>query len=285
MRRINPKTKKPFQRNDVREDGYIFVRYKTNLPIMKSGFYREEWSNPTRKNHGKKRLNLETNQPFKRGDFNSDKTKIFWQYVNHSSDKDGFCYENWLTPEKYESACARSNEDSKKFKKSVKDNSLSGKYKKRINPSTGIEFKEGDRDENNLIFATYVNAEKTKDGYLGERWLNDEQFLARKLSVALASSKERAKQKNVEHNISLDYLYRIFPKDYVCPVFGTKMYWGQDRDNSPSLDRIVPDYGYVVGNVAFISGKANTYKLNRTPDILRKIADYVELCIDKANKT
>ena len=54
------------------------------------------------------------------------------------------------------------------------------------------------------------------------------------------------------------------------------MEWLGNSANSPSLDRIIPDLGYVEGNVAFISGAANTLKLNRTPIILRKIADFVE---------
>ena len=46
--------------------------------------------------------------------------------------------------------------------------------------------------------------------------------------------------------------------------------------NSPSLDRIIPDLGYVEENVAFKSMAANTLKLNRTPFVLRRIADFVE---------
>ena len=60
---------------------------------------------------------------------------------------------------------------------------------------------------------------------------------------------------------------------------------GGDLKSSPSLDRIVPDFGYVEGNVAFICGRANTLKLNRTPDVLRRIADYVEDQISRERNT
>ena len=102
------------------------------------------------------------------------------------------------------------------------------------------------------------------------------QFLKRKLSQTLAHSKRVAKEKNLGFNLTLEYLYSIFPMDYICPVFGTKMEWLGNKSNSPSLDKILPNLGYVEGNVAFISYEANTLKLHRTPDVLRKIADYVQ---------
>jgi len=44
-----------------------------------------------------------------------------------------------------------------------------------------------------------------------------------------------------------------------CPVFGTP--WGRGRD-APSLDRMRPKLGYVVGNIAVISMMANAVKSN-----------------------
>ena len=54
------------------------------------------------------------------------------------------------------------------------------------------------------------------------------------------------------------------------------MSWFGDSNSSPSIDRIVPELGYVEGNVAWISKKANTLKLNRSPQMLRKIADWID---------
>ena len=45
MKRLNPKTNKPFERKDVREDGYIFVGYRLTEKY-KNGFFRETWSSP-----------------------------------------------------------------------------------------------------------------------------------------------------------------------------------------------------------------------------------------------
>ncbi len=42
MKRLNPKTNKPFILRDVREDGYIFDGY-IKARIKKDGYYKENW--------------------------------------------------------------------------------------------------------------------------------------------------------------------------------------------------------------------------------------------------
>jgi hypothetical protein len=42
-------------------------------------------------------------------------------------------------------------------------------------------------------------------------------------------------------------------------------------DNSPSLDRIVPEKGYVAGNIRVISQRANRIKSNATVEELRAV--------------
>ena len=275
MKRLNPLTGKPFKRGETREDGFIFVRYLTNRPIKENGLFREEWKNPERQKYGKKRINPDTQKPFRIGDFNSDKSKQFWQYVQNSCDKNGFCYEDWLSPLKFRKAIESQRKHSKQHKEKVKKRVASGELKRRLNPKTGEQFKEGDRDNEGKIFANYVGQE-ISNGYVGEYWVSEDQFLRRKLSQTLKRSKNRAEKNNLAFDLTLNYLHEIFPKDFLCPVFKTKMQWGGDKSTSPSLDRILPDIGYIKGNVAFISDNANTLKLHRSPDVLRKIADFVE---------
>jgi 5-methylcytosine-specific restriction endonuclease McrA len=45
MKRLNPKTNKPFKRGDSREDGFRFHHYRKNRPL-KNGLYTEAWYNP-----------------------------------------------------------------------------------------------------------------------------------------------------------------------------------------------------------------------------------------------
>lgn len=61
-----------------------------------------------------------------------------------------------------------------------------------------------------------------------------------------------------------------------CPVFGFKMERGSKNiKTSPSVDRIIPELGYVKGNIQVISNKANTMKNDATPEELRMFAKWV----------
>ena len=101
-------------------------------------------------------------------------------------------------------------------------------------------------------------------------------------------AKSRAKNKNVPFTITLKYLREI-AGDY-CPVFGHKFVWGPSRlgkgkttGNSPSLDRIVPELGYVPENVVFISHNANRIKNNATEKELYAVADWLHEARKKVN--
>jgi len=58
----------------------------------------------------------------------------------------------------------------------------------------------------------------------------------------------------------------------VCPVLGIKLQRhkgrGKHEGNSPSVDRIFPDLGYVVGNIRVISNRANLLKSNASVEEL-----------------
>ena len=61
----------------------------------------------------------------------------------------------------------------------------------------------------------------------------------------------------------------------VCPVLGIEIFYyakrGRPAPSSPSIDRIVPERGYVAGNVRVISNRANTLKNNATLDEMRLV--------------
>lgn len=64
----------------------------------------------------------------------------------------------------------------------------------------------------------------------------------------------------------------VYPKDGKCPVLGIDL-------TTPSLDKIIPALGYVPGNIAVISMKANMLKGDETdPEVFRKIADWL-MCV------
>lgn len=64
-----------------------------------------------------------------------------------------------------------------------------------------------------------------------------------------------------------------------CPVLGIPLSYGgfrgKPKSDSPSLDRIVPELGYVKANIRVISYRANTLKNNATVDELRRVYLYM----------
>ena len=68
------------------------------------------------------------------------------------------------------------------------------------------------------------------------------------------------------------YIRSIAPEN--CPVFGEPMSKGtKDRHTfSPSVDKIIPEKGYVKGNIQVISWLANAMKRDATKDQLVKFA-------------
>lgn len=90
--------------------------------------------------------------------------------------------------------------------------------------------------------------------------------------VLLYKAKERAKRTARP--------FDLLPQDIVipkrCPVLGILLKrhvgeGGKTFDDSPTLDCIVPEKGYVRGNVAVISGRANRIKNDATPAELKKV--------------
>jgi hypothetical protein len=67
-----------------------------------------------------------------------------------------------------------------------------------------------------------------------------------------------------------------------CPIFHTKFVWGSSglgkgktRNDTPQLDKIFPEFGYIKGNIAFLSAKANKMKDNGTMQDHYDIADWI----------
>lgn len=91
----------------------------------------------------------------------------------------------------------------------------------------------------------------------------------------LSSARRRAKDKGIEFSITDEDI--VIPEK--CPALGLALRSGRGitgSDCSPSLDRIDNSRGYVKGNVAIISFRANTLKNSATARELKLIADYVE---------
>jgi hypothetical protein len=65
----------------------------------------------------------------------------------------------------------------------------------------------------------------------------------------------------------------------VCPILGIVLKKGVGKPgsiaSSPTLDRIVPNKGYVPGNIQVISQRANVIKNDATPEEVMKVAEWM----------
>ena len=93
----------------------------------------------------------------------------------------------------------------------------------------------------------------------------------------LSQRKSEAKKKGLPFDIDLEYLCNIAYDN--CPVLKFPLSWGERKghatDNSPSLDKFDPKKGYVIGNVCWISFKANTIKSNASLQEIQAVAQWV----------
>jgi hypothetical protein len=81
--------------------------------------------------------------------------------------------------------------------------------------------------------------------------------------LMLRRARTRAERKGLKFNIALEDL---LPLPTFCPVYGLRLVYdgGAQQDATASIDRIENDKGYVKGNVAVISIKANSDKQGST---------------------
>ena len=94
------------------------------------------------------------------------------------------------------------------------------------------------------------------------------------------NAKHRAIRENVPFSLTLQDLIEIATDQ--CPILHTPFVWGTSglgkgkmRLDSPTLDRILPELGYIKGNVAFLSYRANRIKDNGTMQEHYDIADWI----------
>tara|TARA_R110002126_G_scaffold43449_1_gene124474 strand:+ start:694 stop:1335 length:642 start_codon:yes stop_codon:yes gene_type:complete len=106
-------------------------------------------------------------------------------------------------------------------------------------------------------------------------------------------ARTNAKKKGVPFEISKEYLIQLLANaPDKCPVFGTKFVInrytaknkenkGSFRDDSVSLDRIIPELGYVEGNLVIVSDLANRIKTNATPEQIIKVGEFYKKLLKK----
>lgn len=112
---------------------------------------------------------------------------------------------------------------------------------------------------------------RQKASYARHRVVNPE-------AVLLKGARERTRLSGLPCTITKEDI--IIPD--VCPILGIPIRInvlgnnGGDRDHSPSLDRVVPELGYIPSNVRVISNRANRLKADNTIETLEAILKYMK---------
>jgi len=100
------------------------------------------------------------------------------------------------------------------------------------------------------------------------------------LKNALNAARSRSKNKQVPFELDIEYLHSIATDK--CPVFNVDLKYacsqkgqGHPDPHAAALDRVIPELGYVKGNVVFISNWANSIKSDATELQLYAVADWL----------
>jgi hypothetical protein len=122
-------------------------------------------------------------------------------------------------------------------------------------------------NEKQKIYNSTPNGQKAR-----ARWNVSQR---RQIHIFLYNKKRTAEKNNIPYTLTKEYVMSL-PIPKICPVLGIPIFVqkqkiGMHMDNSPSLDRINPNAGYVPGNVRVISHRANRFKSNMTIEEARLI--------------
>jgi hypothetical protein len=96
-------------------------------------------------------------------------------------------------------------------------------------------------------------------------------------------AKERARIYELAFTITIDDI--VIPKR--CPILGIPLIVNENKAglNSPALDKIIPELGYIKGNIQVISHKANNIKNRATLEELVLLGKWAKRVINEAKRT
>lgn len=94
--------------------------------------------------------------------------------------------------------------------------------------------------------------------------------------VAGAKYRLRKVGRGDQCTITAPYIYSITPDR--CPIFGTEFVFSGRKVNAESatIDRLIPELGYVPGNIAVISMKANRIKNAYGSEDILKVGEWLK---------
>lgn len=94
----------------------------------------------------------------------------------------------------------------------------------------------------------------------------------------ISTKRSECKTKGIKFNLTEEYLRNIWTG--ICPICGITLSHnkgkGSHHKTSAHLDRVIPDKGYIIGNVVWISGRMNRIKYDATIEELENILAYMK---------
>lgn len=149
------------------------------------------------------------------------------------------------------------------------------------------ESKKRNKEQNQKSWTEYnarPEVKEKKKQWAEEHSIKNTMTYEQYVKEMLRHAKYRAKSLNLPFNLTSDDI--VIPEK--CPLLNTKLDWKSTRfsnpENVPSLDKIIPEKGYVKGNVAIISMKANTMKQDASIEMLLTFAKNIEKYLNKTEE-
>lgn len=97
-----------------------------------------------------------------------------------------------------------------------------------------------------------------------------------RFAIRMRSCRARSREKDLPFNLTTEYLESIWSG--VCPAFGTPLSIDAKKGSQghAQLDRIIPDLGYVEGNVVWLSERANRIKDDANLEDLERLITWLK---------
>jgi len=181
-----------------------------------------------------KRINIDTGKIYKKGDkptkedLPEKKGKFFNHYRNTRFDKNGYCLEIWLSPKQlYETKIYHKK---RTLRKGIKE----------INPSTNKIWTKGEICPRRGYFWEYHRTVNNNGKIQMTFYKNFKRYHIERISSTFMRRRIFAKEKKLPFDITREHLQEIFPKNFKCPILGTKLEWGHIKNgpNKKTRERI-----------------------------------------------
>ena len=108
-----------------------------------------------------------------------------------------------------------------------------------------------------------------------ESELIGQKYIKEKIQSRVHKIRYRAKEKDFPFNVSFEYLLDIFPTNFKCPALNVFLNFEIYKDQ-PTIDRVIPEIGYVEGNIMWVSFFANLIMSDAHPKEVIQVGEFAE---------